>query len=96
MPTEKTSSEPGSRFRNALNTEKLLQIVGAINAHTARLAEATGFRALLSSGGVAANSLDLPRSMASRHSGGPHRGSGGRQTLWPSGWERSRSHGADD
>jgi methylisocitrate lyase len=38
-----------------------LQVAGAINAYTARLAQATGFRALyLSGGGVAANSLGLP------------------------------------
>lgn len=36
-------------------------MVGAINAYTARMAEATGFRALyLSGGGVAANSLGMP------------------------------------
>ena len=36
-------------------------MVGAINAYAARMAEATGFRALyLSGGGVAANSLGLP------------------------------------
>jgi len=41
--------------------EKPLQVAGAINAYTARLAEATGFRALyLSGGGVAANSLGMP------------------------------------
>jgi methylisocitrate lyase len=41
--------------------EKPLQVAGAINAYTARLAEATGFRALyLSGGGVAANSLAVP------------------------------------
>lgn len=41
--------------------EKPLQCVGAINAYTARMAEATGYRALyLSGGGVAANSLGLP------------------------------------
>jgi methylisocitrate lyase len=41
--------------------EKPLQVAGAINAYTARLAEATGFRALyLSGGGVAANSLGVP------------------------------------
>ena len=41
--------------------EKPLQVAGAINAYTARLAEATGFRALyLSGGGVAANSLAMP------------------------------------
>jgi methylisocitrate lyase len=52
---------PGARFRAALEEEKPLQVVGAINAYTARMAEATGFRALyLSGGGVAANSLGLP------------------------------------
>ena len=52
---------PGARFRAALEQEKPLQVAGAINAYTARLAEATGFRALyLSGGGVAANSLGLP------------------------------------
>src|SRR3954447_15066167 len=52
---------PGARFRAALQLEKPLQVAGAINAYTARLAEATGFRALyLSGGGVAANSLGLP------------------------------------
>ena len=41
--------------------EKPLQVVGAINAYAARLAEATGFRAIyLSGGGVAANSLGIP------------------------------------
>ncbi len=51
----------GVRFRAAVEAEKPLQIVGAINAYTARLAEAAGFRALyLSGGGVAANSLALP------------------------------------
>jgi 2-methylisocitrate lyase-like PEP mutase family enzyme len=36
-------------------------VVGAINAYVARMAEATGFRAIyLSGGGVAANSLGLP------------------------------------
>lgn len=51
----------GSRFRRALAAEKPLQVVGAITAYTARMAEATGFRALyLSGGGVAANSLGIP------------------------------------
>jgi methylisocitrate lyase len=36
-------------------------VAGAINAYTARMAQATGFRALyLSGGGVAANSLGMP------------------------------------
>ena len=52
---------PGNRFRTAVAEEKPLQVAGAINAYTARMAEATGFRALyLSGGGVAANSLGMP------------------------------------
>src|ERR1700744_6722232 len=52
---------PGGRFRAALREERPLQVAGAINAYTAKLAEATGFRALyLSGGGVAANSLGIP------------------------------------
>jgi methylisocitrate lyase len=51
----------GARFRLAVQTEKPLQVVGAINAYVARMAQATGFRALyLSGGGVAANSLGVP------------------------------------
>src|SRR5688572_1392840 len=54
-------SSPGARFRAALAQEKPLQIVGTINAYSARLAERTGFRAIyLSGGGVAAGSLGLP------------------------------------
>lgn len=55
------STSPGARFRAALAEEKPLQVAGAINAYTARMAEAVGFRALyLSGGGVAANSLGMP------------------------------------
>src|SRR6202453_4644017 len=51
----------GALFRIAVEQERPLQVAGAINAYTARLAEATGFRALyLSGGGVAANSLGIP------------------------------------
>jgi len=51
----------GGKFRAAVREEQPLQVVGAINAYTARLAEAAGFRALyLSGGGVAANSLGVP------------------------------------
>jgi methylisocitrate lyase len=61
MLNAQTHTSPGARFRLALCEEKPLQIAGAINAYSARLAEATGFRALyLSGGGVAANSLALP------------------------------------
>lgn len=56
-----SASSPGARFRAALTEEKPLQVAGTINAYTARLAEATGFRAIyLSGGGVAANSLGMP------------------------------------
>jgi methylisocitrate lyase len=52
---------PGARFRAAVQEEKPLQVAGAINAYTALMAEATGFRALyLSGGGLAANSLAVP------------------------------------
>jgi methylisocitrate lyase len=55
------SKSPSARFRLALEEERPLQVAGAINAYTARLAQATGFRALyLSGGGVAANSLGMP------------------------------------
>ncbi len=51
----------GARFRKAVQEERPLQVVGAINAYAARLAERTGFRALyLSGGGVAASSLGVP------------------------------------
>jgi methylisocitrate lyase len=51
----------GSRFRAALREEKPLQVVGAINAYAARLAQRTGFKALyVSGGGVAAGSLGVP------------------------------------
>ncbi len=61
MAELKSPESAGAPFRAALETERPLQVAGAINAYTARLAEATGFRALyLSGGGVAANSLGLP------------------------------------
>jgi methylisocitrate lyase len=51
----------GARFRAAVAAEKPLQIIGAINAYHARMAERVGFRAAyLSGGGVAAGSLGLP------------------------------------
>ncbi len=61
MPDPVQPTSPGARFRLAVAEEKPLQVAGAINAYTARLVQATGFRALyLSGGGVAANSLGLP------------------------------------
>src|ERR1700740_37089 len=51
----------GQKFRDAGPAEKPLQVVGAINAYTARMAEAVGYKALyLSGGGVAAHSLGMP------------------------------------
>ncbi|QDT95864.1 methylisocitrate lyase [Gimesia aquarii] len=51
----------GGRFRKAIEEEQPLQCVGAINAYHARLAEASGYRALyLSGGGVSAGSCGLP------------------------------------
>lgn len=55
------SHSAGARFRVALAAEKPLQVIGAINANHALLAQRTGFRAIyLSGGGVAAGSLGLP------------------------------------
>jgi methylisocitrate lyase len=55
------SASPGALFRQAVADERPLQVVGAINAYAARMAAASGFRALyLSGGGVAANSLGVP------------------------------------
>ncbi|HET8527658.1 MAG TPA: methylisocitrate lyase [Gaiellaceae bacterium] len=51
----------GRRLRDALEAERPLQVVGAINAYAALLAERAGFRALyLSGAGVANHSLGLP------------------------------------
>jgi methylisocitrate lyase len=50
-----------ARLRAALEAERPLQVVGAINAYAALLAERAGFRALyLSGAGVANQSLGLP------------------------------------
>ncbi len=52
---------PGSRLKAAVAAENPLQLIGTINAYTARMAEATGYKAIyLSGGGVAANSLGMP------------------------------------
>jgi len=51
----------GAKFRQAVKDENPLQVVGAITAYAARMAERTGFKAVyLSGGGVAANSLGMP------------------------------------
>lgn len=52
---------PGLLFREAIKNEKPLQVVGAINANHALLAQQAGFKAIyLSGGGVAAGSLGVP------------------------------------
>jgi methylisocitrate lyase len=51
----------GKRFREAVDQEKPLQVVGTINAYHALMAKRVGYRALyLSGGGVAAGSLGMP------------------------------------
>lgn len=51
----------GARFWQALEAERPLQVVGAINAYSALLAERAGFKALyLSGAGVANASFGLP------------------------------------
>ena len=51
----------GEKLRQAVREQKPLQLVGAINAYTARMAQAIGHKALyLSGGGLAANSLGVP------------------------------------
>src|SRR5690349_22890266 len=54
-------SSAGAAFRNALQQEMPLQIVGTVNANHALLAAHAGYRAIYVSGaGVAAGSLGLP------------------------------------
>ena len=55
------SSSAGARFREALQQERPLQIVGTIIANHALMARQVGYRAIyLSGGGVAAGSLGMP------------------------------------
>ena len=52
---------PGSRFRQAIQEENPLQIVGVINAYAAMLAQRAGFNCIyLSGSGVAAASYGVP------------------------------------
>jgi len=52
---------PGLKFREAMQNEKPLQVVGTINANHALLAKQAGYKAIyLSGGGVAAGSLGIP------------------------------------
>lgn len=54
-------ASPGLELRRLVAEHAPLQVVGTINAYTARMAKAIGHRAIyLSGGGVAANSLGLP------------------------------------
>lgn len=51
----------GAKFKAAIQQEKPLQCVGAINAYHAKLAQASGFKSLyISGGGVAAGSCGIP------------------------------------
>ena len=54
-------SSAGTRLREAVESERPLQVVGAVNAYAALLAERSGFKALyLSGAGVANASFGLP------------------------------------
>lgn len=56
-----TIASAGARFRQAIIDEHPLQVIGAINAYHARMADKVGYKALyVSGGGVAAGSLGLP------------------------------------
>lgn len=56
-----TEYTAGARFRVAVEAHRPLQVVGTINAYTARMAKNAGHQAIyLSGGGVAANSLGMP------------------------------------
>jgi methylisocitrate lyase len=57
----KQNGSAGRRLRAALEQERPLQVVGTVNAYSALLAEAAGFRAIYISGaGVANASFGLP------------------------------------
>lgn len=56
-----TKLTAGFLFKQAIKQERPLQVIGAINAYHAKLAEKTGYKAIyLSGGGVAAGSLGIP------------------------------------
>jgi methylisocitrate lyase len=60
-PTNSALTTAGQRLRVAVQQERPLQVVGAVNAYTALLAEKSGFKALyLSGAGVANASFGLP------------------------------------
>src|SRR6056297_3300843 len=56
-----TTNSPGLQLRDLVARQAPLQVVGTINALSARMAEKIGHKAIyLSGGGLAANSLGLP------------------------------------
>jgi methylisocitrate lyase len=56
-----TASTPGNKLRQAVKDNSPLQVVGAVTAYCAILAQKSGHKALyLSGGGVAASSLGIP------------------------------------
>lgn len=56
-----SQTSAGARFRAAVAAETPLQVIGAINAYHAKLAQRVGYKALyISGGGVAAGSLGVP------------------------------------
>lgn len=56
-----SQASAGLRFRQAVQSEHPLAVVGCVNAYFARLATASGFKAIyLSGGGVAACSCGIP------------------------------------
>ena len=59
--TAKQSLTPGQKLRQAVKDHAPLQVVGAVTANSAIIAEKVGHKALyLSGGGVAASSLGIP------------------------------------
>ena len=61
LAADASTPTPGAKLRAAITAETPLQVVGAINAYHALMAERVGYRALyLSGGGVAAGSLGIP------------------------------------
>ena len=55
MSNPSITETPGARLRAAVDAERPLQVVGAINAYAAMMAAASGFRALYLSGAGVAN-----------------------------------------
>jgi len=61
IPATVEAGSAGTRFRAALAAERPLQVIGTLNAYSARMAQRVGYRAIyLSGGGVAAGSLGVP------------------------------------